>query len=159
MSNVEFINRIKIVNLAEDIRFLEEISAWHWSEWDKSCGITLEEVIYRNRHSLYSGRIPQTFIAKLNDEVVGTVSLWNNDLKCRQDLTPWLAALYIKKEYRGKGLGTLLQKKCIDAARGLGYEKLYLITEHENYYERTGWKLLELAPVNEPGVRIYEYDL
>lgn len=31
------------------------------------------------------------FIAKCNNEAIGVVSLWVNDLKARQDLFPWMA--------------------------------------------------------------------
>ena len=99
------------------------------------------------------------YIAKINDELVGTVSIWNNDLTSRQDLTPWLAALFIKDEYRGKGIGTLLQKKCIQVVKELGYKNLYLITDHENYYERTGWKFLEMAPLKGRQTRVYEFEI
>jgi len=152
-------NELTVVNLADDTKHIEEASAILWEEWDKSCGMPLEEVIYRTKHAICKDRVPQTYIALINDELVGQVSIWNNDLKARQDLTPWLAALYIKKEYRGKGIGTLLQDKCIEVAKELGYKKLYLVTEHENYYERTGWKFLETALNNGKTLRIYVYEI
>ena len=100
------------------------------------------------------------YIAKYNDELVGFASIWNNDLVFRQDLFPWLAGLYVKSEYRGKGIGTLLQEKCIQVVKELGYANLYLITDHENYYERSGWNFLEIAPLREGKyTRIYEYKI
>jgi len=159
MRDEELINKVTIVNLADDTKHIEEVSLWSWEEWSKAGGKTLEEVVFRTRHSICKDKVPQVYIAKLGEELVGTVSLWHNDLSSRQDLTPWLASLYIKKEYRGKGLGTLLQQKCIEVTKELGYNNLYLITDHENYYERTGWVFLDMAPLNGKTTRVYKYEI
>lgn len=155
----KIIDEITVVNLADDLKYIEEVSTWLWEEWSKGSGAKLEDVIYRTKHSICKDRVPQIYIAKFNDELVGTVSIWHNDLISRQDLTPWLAALYIKNEYRGKGIGTLLQKRCIQAVKDLGYKSLYLITDHENYYERSGWEFLEMAPLKGRLTRVYEYKI
>lgn len=42
----------------------------------------------------------------------------------------------------------------------MNYKNLYLITEHENYYERTGWVFLENAPIGDGRhERIYKYEI
>ena len=42
----------------------------------------------------------------------------------------------------------------------MNYKNIYLITERENYYERTGWKFIEKAPLeNGNYTKIYKYDL
>ena len=100
------------------------------------------------------------FIAIYNNQVIGVVSLWRNDLTSRQDLCPYMATLFVKEEYRNKGVGRKLQEKCIDEARRLGYHYLYLITDHKNYYEKIGWTFLEEAPLNDGNyTRIYQYKL
>jgi len=159
MSKEKIINEVTVVNLADEKKYIEEVSTWVWEEWSKAKGVNLEEVIYRTNHSICKDRVPQVLIAKLNDDLVGTVSIWYNDLTTRQDLTPWLAALYVNREYRGRGIGALLQEKCIELAKKHGYKKLYLITDHENYYEKTGWTFLTLAPDGGHQTRIYEYDI
>ncbi len=151
---------IKIVNLCENKEYLEEVSEWVWKEWSESHGASLEDIIYRSKHSICEDAVPQMYIALYNEEVVGVVSLWNNDLTARQDLTPWMATLFIKEEYRGLGVGTLLQNKSIEVARNLKYDYLYLITDHVGYYEKNGWKFLELAPLGDGRMtHIYQYDL
>ena len=156
---INIINEITIVNLADDMKYIEEVATWLWDEWSKDLGAKLEDVIYSTKHSMCKDRVPQVYIAKFNDELVGTFSIWQNDLSSRQDLTPWLSVLYIKNEYRGQGIGTLLQEKCIQVVKDLGYESLYLITDHENYYERIGWEFLELTPFKGRLIRIYEYKI
>lgn len=151
---------IKVVNLKDHLEYLEEVSKWVWKEWSEVHGASLEDIIYRSKHSICEDKIPQMYIALYNKEVIGVVSLWNNDLTARQDLTPWMATLFIKEEYRNLGVGTILQEKSIEVARSLKYDYLYLITDHVGYYEKTGWKFLELAPLGDGRMtHIYQYDL
>jgi len=152
--------KFEIVNLANAPQFIEQVAKCLYDEWDENDGRTLQDAIYRTRHSIFTDRIPQTLIAKSGDQLVGTVHIWQNDLKCRQDLSPWMAALYVKKEYRGQGIGTALQKACIETVKKLGYKSLYLITDHIGLYEKMGWEFMELAPImGEKKTRVYQYKI
>lgn len=157
---MDFIKQVNIVNLLDDKKHLEEVSEWIWREWPMKKGAKKEDIIYRSKHSLSYDEVPQMYIAKYKDEVIGVVSIWRNDLMSRQDLYPWMATLYIKPEYRNMGVGKKLQEKCIEQCRKMNFDNLYLITDHDNYYERTGWKFLEMAP-NGDGTytRVYKYEL
>lgn len=150
----------EIEDLADNINYIEEVSKWIYEEWEKVKGAKIEDIIYRTKHSLIKDNIPNMFIAIYNNQVIGVVSLWRNDLTSRQDLCPYMATLFVKEEYRNKGVGRKLQEKCIDEARRLGYHYLYLITDHKNYYEKIGWTFLEEAPLNDGNyTRIYQYKL
>ena len=150
---------LQIVNLADHPQYADEFSRLTWEWWGKKEGRPIEEIQYRTKHSLGKNDIPQVIIALLEKELAGFVSLWDNDFSNRQDLRPWLASLYVKEEHRGKGIGTALQKRAIELVKQFGYKKLYLRTDEENYYERTGWKLKELAPLKGKTTRVYEYEV
>lgn len=153
--------KIKIMNLADAPEYIDEVSYWLWEEWGEAGGYTLDELIYRTRHCLGRGGVPQMLIAKYGDEPAGVVSLWMNDLKTRQDLYPWLATLYVKNEYRNLKIGQALQLACIETVRDTtDYPYLYLITEHEHYYEKTGWEFVEMVPTGTGHTeRVYLYNL
>ena len=52
---------------------------------------------------------------------------------------PWLCALYIEDNYRGNSLGNLLISQIkIDVAK-MGFNKVYLCTDHIGYYEKYGF--------------------
>ncbi|MCL2570648.1 MAG: GNAT family N-acetyltransferase [Firmicutes bacterium] len=147
---------VKIVNLADYPEHIEQVATWVWNEWSKDNGSTLERQIYQVQHALSRDGVPQTFLALKDNTPVGTVALWNNDLGVRQNLRPWLACLFVEKELRGCGIGTALIKHCSSVAKHLGFEKLYLITEHDDYYEKLGWKFIDTAPKKDGGkVKIY----
>ncbi len=72
-------------------------------------------------------------VAKIDDKVAGFVSIWLPD--------NFIHHLYIKKEYRGNGLGRLL----IDEVRKKIKEPLTLKCLVDNikavkFYEKNGWK-------------------
>lgn len=64
-----------------------------------------------------------------------------NDFHDRKDLTPNVCAVYTE-EYRCQGVaGSILNFVCKDM-KLKGVDTLYLITDHNNFYERYGWEFL-----------------
>jgi len=49
-------------------------------------------------------KLPIRLVAMENERCVGTVSIVQNDLDCR-DYTPWLAVLYVDEFHRGNKIG------------------------------------------------------
>jgi tRNA (cmo5U34)-methyltransferase len=84
--------------------------------------------------------LPQWYLAiGENNEIIGGCGLILNDFVDRTDLFPYLCALYVEEKARGHALGSkLLEYARTDAGR-LGFDKLYLCTDHTSYYERYGW--------------------
>ncbi|AEV67625.1 GNAT family N-acetyltransferase [Acetivibrio clariflavus] len=103
--------------------------------------------------------LPRWFLMLHNGEIIGGYGLITNDFISRQDLFPWLCALYIEEKYRGNELGAkLLEHGRIEAAK-LGYKKIYLCTDHVGYYEKYGWSCIGKGfhPWGEES-KIYEND-
>lgn len=66
------------------------------------------EDVYNHFSKLKPNTLPITFIALLDDQCVGTVSIFENDLESRKDYKPWLASLFVAEEYRGNGIAQKL---------------------------------------------------
>ena len=94
-----------------------------------------------------------------DDEIIGGCGLIQNDFVDRTDLFPYLCALFVEEKARGHALGAkLIENARIDGER-LGFDKLYLCTDHTAYYEKYGWKYTTTG--NHPWgstSRIYEAD-
>lgn len=151
---------IVISNLKDVPQYIKEVAECQWKEWGIKEKDTLEGVIYRVQHCMSETDIAQTFVATIQDQFVGTVSLWRNDLCARQDLYPWMACLYVCERYRHLGIGTLLQNKAIEVAKNMGYKQIFLITNHDNLYEKNGWEFMEKAPLGDGTMtKIYVYAL
>lgn len=90
--------------------YAETVLNWIYSEFvvelEKSLK-KLEQIIeYFQNTNLTS--FPITLIAVAQNECVGTISIFENDLKTQNELTPWLASLYVSPYYRGQRLAVKL---------------------------------------------------
>lgn len=77
-----------------------------------------------------------------NNCLLGFIALFKYEDGQDRKLTPWYASMYVKKEYRGNGYSKILNNAILKEAKELGYDKLYLKTDLENYYEKFGAKYL-----------------
>ena len=94
------------------------------------------------------------------ERLLGTVGLWRCDLISRQDLYPWMAALYVAPEARGQGLAGKLQQHVIGYARAQGYTELFLYSACRDFYEHFGWQYIgEGLDYPASAVSLYRYDL
>ena len=97
-------NKAVILPLYKAPHFAEQVTDWIWQAF----GEGLPRAFFHSivEHSQTPGALPLTFIAVDGEQLLGTVGLWRCDLITRQDLCPWLAALYVDDAARGKGLAT-----------------------------------------------------
>lgn len=151
-------SNVIIQNLLDVPIYAKEVALCQWKEWGVGKQDTIDGVLYRVLHSMKEDDIPQTLVATIDNQLVGTVSIWRNDLCARQDLYPWLSCLYVKEEFRHSKIGTMLQNKAMDVAKHLGYSKIYLITDHDYLYEKNSWKFIEMAPLGDGRMtKLYEH--
>lgn len=130
---------VEIKHISEEKSYIEVTSKWMCKEWGTESNYEFFKSIIS--HSVDKSNLPQTFVAVIKGKPVGTVGIWRCDMVSRQDLYPWLSALYVLPEYRNRGIGRRLQEHLVSYAKELGYENIYLYTDIENYYEKNGWKL------------------
>ena len=100
--------------------------------------------------------IPQWYLVFEQQRIVAGAGVIANDYHDRVDLTPNLCALFVEESHRYRGIARLL----LDSARRdmgkLGFETLYLVTDHEHFYERCGWEFLTIVSDSDGNpVRMY----
>ena len=137
---------IRIESLADHPHHVSTVARWRWDEWglEADPGGSAEAWAARlYQHTRDS--IPTTFIGLDDGEnVVGVVSLTQNDLLIRPDLTPWLASLFVLPAMRDQGLGAALVRHAEAHAASLLVDQLYLFTDTaEHLYRQLGWQVME----------------
>ena len=135
------------------------VTEWLWREFGADA---LPRAFFASivEHSQTPGALPITFVAVEGERLLGTVGLWRCDLISRQDLYPWMAALYVAPEARGQGLAGKLQQHVIGYARAQGYTELFLYSACRDFYERFGWQYIgEGLDYPASAVSLYRYNL
>ena len=85
------------------------------------------------------------FIAEENGEILGGAGIYPTD--GLDSDTVELVKMYVSAASRGKGMGKQIMLKCIEFAKSVGYQKIYLETMPElssavAAYEKLGFKSL-----------------
>ena len=145
--------------LADHPEKLPTLAAWLHQEWGSSReGDTLERRMARLRSFSNRDRIPLTVVALEGNELLGSASLVAHDMETRMELTPWLAGVFVGKQYRRRGIGAELVRRIMMEASKLNVPLLYLYTVHsERFYAALGWTLAERTSYLKHDVLIMTY--
>jgi N-acetylglutamate synthase-like GNAT family acetyltransferase len=141
---------------------IKDISKTLFFEWSHLVpGMTEEDITASIPRRTNIGKIPFALVAlDDNGNWIGTVSIKEKDLESRTDLTPWLAAFYVKPNYRNNGIGKELLEMALKEAMAMDIKVLYLYTEKASeYYRKKGWEILEEKTENGTPVSVMKYCL
>jgi GNAT superfamily N-acetyltransferase len=135
----------QIVPLRDQPQHLMTVAEWihgqWWSETD-----TPVKVIERwlSTHLSETG-FPTTLIAVSDSEAIGSVTLHETEAEDRPAYRPYLGALFVKPDHRGRGVGTALVHAVEAHAHHLGHATLYLNAADATagLYEKLGWRIVE----------------
>lgn len=132
---------MRIESIADHLDRIETIARWHWSEWGHvDPGGSLDSWAEGLRGRTLRDRVPTTYVALEDGELLGSVTLVDNDMSTRPDLWPWLAGLFVRPGDRRRGVGAALVGHALRASAAMGVEQLYLYTAGaEAFYRRLGW--------------------
>jgi len=110
---------VEILPLADKKEFIAELAELHHAEWKHlNPSLTLEGRAEAIVEAAGREGIPSIFVAVSGNQLVGSAALVQNDMDTKPDLTPWLAAVYVKEAFRHQGVGTDLIARCeTEAAR------------------------------------------
>ena len=137
---------MKIYNVKDKQQYIEEIarlSKLEWAEYngEEELNQKIEQTINKIKNNLDNPYYCKLILLD-NDNLVGFISLFETDGDEYQELKPWYATMYVKKEYRGKGYSKILNDAILKEAKERGFKKVYLKSELKNYYEKFGAKYM-----------------
>lgn len=132
----------KIVKLQKHPEMTETASRWFHEKW----GIPQEAYRESMEESLKNASpVPQWYVVMAEEAIVGGLGVIENDFHDRTDLTPNVCAVYVEESCRKQGIaGRMLNFVCEDF-KEKGIETLYLLTDHDSFYERYGWQFYCMA--------------
>lgn len=131
---------MEIISIRENPSYKDIAIKYFQQSWESVWPIIYEDCI---NHCINArSGLPQWYLLKKDDSILGCAGLITNDFISRGDLYPWVCALYIDERARGNAYGSLLLDQAKADAKRLGYEYLYLCTEHVGYYEKYGFEYI-----------------
>jgi N-acetylglutamate synthase-like GNAT family acetyltransferase len=127
--------------LADHDNLVPELAALVWRWW----GFPSErEAAAQLRREAHRDGVPSVHVALRDEEALGMVSLIECNLEQRSELYPWLAGLFVRPQFRCRGIGSALTFHLEQDAERLGIRGLYLYTTNaERFYQRLGWRTIE----------------
>ena len=147
-----------MIRIQEHPGLIEKAARWFHEKW----GIPETAYLESMRACLERrGPVPQWYVLMEGERVIAGLGVIERDFHQRPDLTPNVCAVYVEEAYRGQGIaGRMLDFVCRELGEK-GLKNLYLVTDHDAFYERYGWAFLCMVP-EENGTamtRMYRYAL
>lgn len=109
------------------------------TEYAQKCswgaGATLAKQM-RERHFSDWERV---FVALDSDHIAGYCTLTKTDCIPDVTYTPYIGFVFVGEQYRGNRLSEKLILSALAYAKGLGFDKVYLVSDHINLYEKYGF--------------------
>lgn len=101
------------------------------------------------------------FIAVKDEEITGFCVFENNGNVPEQfDCHPFINSVYVDEKFRGQRISQKLISSALQYAKELGYQKVYLKSEHHGLYEKYGFrKIADYEPVSGLANQLFEIDI
>ncbi len=119
----------------------DEAAQWFHNKW----GVPTEAYLECMNDYLDGKTEYGWYLCLDGDKIVGGMGVIENDFHDRKDLSPNVCAVYTEEDYRCQGIAGKLLNLVVDDMKSKGITPLYLVTDHENFYERYGWEFCCMA--------------
>ncbi|MGN0452173.1 MAG: GNAT family N-acetyltransferase [Ruminococcus sp.] len=126
------------ITLRDKPEIMNSAAEWFNSKW----GVPKEAYLECMKSFLNNETEYGWYLCMDEDKIVGGMGVIENDFHNRKDLTPNVCAVYTEEEYRNKGIAGNLLNIVVNDLKAKGITPVYLVTDHQGFYERYGWEFL-----------------
>jgi N-acetylglutamate synthase-like GNAT family acetyltransferase len=125
--------------------FFDTVADRIWQAWWQPNGYPLDYISTRLRENMEATPIPFALVAHDGEKFLGTSSVIASDLEERPQLSPWVAAVWVEEDARGRGIGAALVNRAAQNCFALGVSRAYLCARPRmtGFYEALGWTVVE----------------
>ncbi len=85
----------------------------------------------------------RVIVAFNNDEICGYCTVAKTDCIPNLNYTPYIGFLFVDEKYRGNRLSQKLIVYSMTYLNSVGFDKVYLVSDHENLYEKYGFEVID----------------
>ena len=136
---------IGLKQLSERREHLETVGCWIYEQWWSRRGNSPEDVFNWLRTHAKLDTVPYTVIALADGEPVGSCCVIENDCIHRPQYAPWVAAVYVRPDFRRRGIASMILNEAASIAARARIEGLYIdcLAVTASVYEKNGWAIYE----------------
>ena len=136
---------IVLKQLSECPEHLETVGRWIYEEWwSKRCD-SPEVVFNWLRTHTKLDTVPYSVIALAEGEPVGSCCVIENDCIHRPQYAPWVAAVYVRPDFRRRGIASMILHEAASIAARARIKGLFIdcLAVTASVYEKNGWAIYE----------------
>lgn len=112
-------------------------------DYAKNCtwraGKALADAMYNNLFTAWE----RVIVALEHHEICGYCTVAKTDCIPDVSYTPYIGYLFVGEEYRGKRLSQKLIQYSMDYLKSIGFDRVYIVSDHENLYEKYGFVIID----------------
>ncbi|MGE5329455.1 MAG: GNAT family N-acetyltransferase [Deltaproteobacteria bacterium] len=126
---------MRVISIRQEPIYKETAAKYIHSKWGNETNYQLYESSIFGCVST-TKPLPHWYLLEDDNEIIGCAGLIDLDFISRTDLSPWLCSLFIEENHRGMALGSLLIKQIKKDAAKERFERIYLCTDLNGFYEK-----------------------
>lgn len=85
----------------------------------------------------------RVMVAVDHEKICGYCTVSKTDCIPDVEYTPYIGFVFVGEEYRGNRLSQQLIEYAIDYIKNIGYNRAYIVSDHENLYEKYGFCVID----------------
>lgn len=117
--------------------------------WKEVCQFA-QNCSWRAGKSLSKSMTDNTFtdwerviVALHENNIAGYCTVTKNDCIPNVPYTPYIGYLFVDEKYRGQRLSQEIISYAMSYLLTLGFQQVFLVSDHENFYEKYGFKVID----------------
>jgi len=90
----------------------------------------------------------RVIVALDNEKICGYCTVAKTDCIPNVRYTPYIGYMFVGEEYRGNRISQKMIQYAIDYLKGIGFDRVHIVSDHENLYEKYGFHIIDrqIAP-------------
>lgn len=132
---------MEIIHYFQSDRQTELVAKIAACDW--SAARFLVELLEKGTFQETLGGWGELYLLMDGENLVSFVTFTGQDAVRDEALTPWIGFVFTRPEYRGHRYAGQLLRHAEAAAAKLGYQKIYIATDHVGLYEKYGYTYQE----------------
>ena len=148
---------LRIMKIWEFQDMIRDAAGWFSGKWNIPQKAYMESMKSYEEGNISSPR--WYVVLNSHGDIIAGAGVIDNDFHERTDLSPNICALFVEKEYRNIVIAANLLDFIRKDLGRIGCEKIYLVTDHREFYEKCGWEFFGMVRDSDGNsVRMYIAD-